>query len=107
MYLFDTFKNKSAIYNISNYVYQTRAKAVLDVNFVFFNGIPLAGGSGRWQLCVAAGEPLPASQADFTLTGHAIEARLYAEDPYRSFCAADRPGALVATADCPAEPRAN
>ena len=34
------------------------------------------------QLRVATGEPLGLTQADVTLTGHAIEARLYAEDPY-------------------------
>ncbi|UXU74729.1 MULTISPECIES: acetyl-CoA carboxylase biotin carboxylase subunit [unclassified Paracoccus (in: a-proteobacteria)] len=34
----------------------------------------------EWQLRVASGEPLPASQDQLTITGHAFEARLYAED---------------------------
>jgi propionyl-CoA carboxylase alpha chain len=34
---------------------------------------------------VAAGEKLPFAQDDITLTGWAIESRLYAEDPYRNF----------------------
>ncbi|UYM07543.1 acetyl/propionyl/methylcrotonyl-CoA carboxylase subunit alpha [Solicola gregarius] len=37
------------------------------------------------QFSVAAGEVLPMSQADVACTGHAIEARVYAEDPYHDF----------------------
>jgi acetyl-CoA/propionyl-CoA carboxylase biotin carboxyl carrier protein len=37
------------------------------------------------QLRVAAGEPLAFAQDDVTLTGHAVEARIYAEDPTRGF----------------------
>jgi len=39
----------------------------------------------RLQLLVAEGQPLPLTQAEVTLSGHAIEARLYAEDPYAGF----------------------
>jgi acetyl-CoA/propionyl-CoA carboxylase biotin carboxyl carrier protein len=39
----------------------------------------------EWQVRIAAGEPLPFSQDDITLTGHAVEARVYAEDPGRDF----------------------
>ena len=39
----------------------------------------------RLQLLVAAGEPLPFSQQDVSLTGHAVEARIYAEDPAQGY----------------------
>jgi acetyl-CoA/propionyl-CoA carboxylase biotin carboxyl carrier protein len=38
-----------------------------------------------WQVRVAQGEPLTLAQEDITLTGHAIEARVYAEDPAAGF----------------------
>ena len=39
----------------------------------------------EWQLRVASGEPIPLQQEDLAITGHAIEARLYAEDPSSGF----------------------
>jgi 3-methylcrotonyl-CoA carboxylase alpha subunit len=39
----------------------------------------------EWQFRVAAGEPLPLKQSDVALAGHAVEARLYAEDPEKGF----------------------
>ena len=38
-----------------------------------------------WQLQIAAGQPLPLTQSQVTLTGHAMEVRLYAEDPAQGF----------------------
>jgi acetyl/propionyl-CoA carboxylase alpha subunit len=39
----------------------------------------------EWQLRVASGEKLPATQSDIHAKGHAVEARLYAEDPQKGF----------------------
>jgi 3-methylcrotonyl-CoA carboxylase alpha subunit len=39
----------------------------------------------EWQLRVASGEPLPLTQAQLSMDGHAIEARVYAEDPDKGF----------------------
>jgi len=47
-----------------------------------------------WQIHVAEGQTLPLAQDNLQLNGHAIEARLYAEDPSRDFLPA--PGRVVA-----------
>ena len=39
----------------------------------------------EWQLRVASGEPIPLRQEELSINGHAIEARLYAEDPGKGF----------------------
>ena len=39
----------------------------------------------EWQLRIAAGEPLPLAQDEIVLDGHAVEARLYAEDAAAGF----------------------
>ena len=39
----------------------------------------------EWQVRIASGEPLTLRQEDIQARGHAIECRIYAEDPYREF----------------------
>ena len=39
----------------------------------------------EWQLRVAAGQPLPKTQEQLSINGHAIEARVYAENPEKGF----------------------
>jgi 3-methylcrotonyl-CoA carboxylase alpha subunit len=55
----------------------------------------------EWQLRVAAGQPLPKSQGELAIHGHAIEARIYAENPEKGFLPSigtlrhmDTPGAV-------------
>ena len=45
----------------------------------------------EWQLIVASGGKLPATQEDLSISGHAFEARLYAEDPDNDFLPATGP----------------
>jgi acetyl-CoA/propionyl-CoA carboxylase biotin carboxyl carrier protein len=53
----------------------------------------------EWQLRIAAGEPLAFTQDDVSASGHAVEARVYAEDPARDFLPT---GGTVALYDEPA-----
>jgi 3-methylcrotonyl-CoA carboxylase alpha subunit len=55
----------------------------------------------EWQLRVAAGGPLPVSQEQLSIRGHAIEARIYAENPDAGFLPAT--GRLVKMAQPKAE----
>ena len=53
------------------------------------------------QVRVAAGERLPLAQSDVVLRGHAVEARLYAEDPARGFLPTGGPALRVREASGP------
>ena len=55
----------------------------------------------EWQLRVARGEYLPAEQNDIELFGHAIEVRLYAEDPVAGFLPSTGPVELFYVPDLP------
>lgn len=55
----------------------------------------------RWQIQVAQGEPIPVPQEGLAITGYAIEARLYAEDPANDFLPATGRVALWEPADLP------
>ena len=54
----------------------------------------------EWQLRVASGEPLPLHQEQLHMNGHAIEARICAEDPEKNFLPAVGPLAVFRTPDC-------
>lgn len=55
----------------------------------------------EWQLRVARGETLPLTQDQIQLNGHAIEVRLYAEDPYAGFLPSTGPVHLFTTPSAP------
>ena len=59
----------------------------------------------RAQLAVAAGEPLPWTQDELSQRGHAIECRVYAEDPAQRVPAAGRTAAALPRAVRPWHPR--
>ncbi len=54
----------------------------------------------EWQLRVASGEPLPLQQQDLRITGHAIEARICAENPDNNFLPATGALNVYALPDC-------
>ncbi len=55
----------------------------------------------EWQIDVAQGKPLPVAQQDVSLNGHAIEVRLYAEDPGNQFMPQTGPILKWITPDSP------
>ena len=55
----------------------------------------------RWQLAIAAGEPLAIQQRDVFPRGHAIEARLYAEDPSQGYLPSSGRALVVAAPRAP------
>ncbi len=61
----------------------------------------------EWQLRVASGEPLPLKQDELRITGHAIEARICAENPDNNFLPATGTLAVYRKPDCTAFERSN
>ncbi len=61
----------------------------------------------EWQLRVASGEPLPLQQDDLRITGHAIEARICAENPDNNFLPATGALNVYALPECVTFERAN
>ncbi len=51
----------------------------------------------EWQLRVAAGQPLPLAQNELSIRGHALEARIYAEDADKGFLPSIGPLTFLAT----------
>ena len=56
----------------------------------------------EWQVRVACGEPLPLRQDQLQISGHAMEARICAEDPEKNFLPATGPLAVFRMPDCSA-----
>ena len=61
----------------------------------------------EWQLRVASGEPLPLKQEDLRITGHAIEARICAENPDNNFLPATGALNVYVLPECVTFERAN
>ena len=61
----------------------------------------------EWQLRVASGEPLPLKQEDLRITGHAIEARICAENPDNNFLPATGALNVYSLPECVTFERAN
>jgi len=57
----------------------------------------------EWQIRIAAGQPLPCGQESITMRGHAVEARVYAEDAAAGFLPTGGPVLVVTDPVAPAD----